>query len=107
MPPETPSARYRPSPLRARNACSGCRIHCRSIYHRPGYHPDLFYLYPAQEISERKSSPRLCANAGALTGDDSSTSGAAERDPQKPGKHHSKHRNQTAQIHYARGIAAK
>ena len=88
-------------------ARSGRRINCRSVHHRPGYHPDLFYLYPTQKISGRRTSPQSCANAGRLTGDDFVTAGAAKRGGKKSGKHHRKRLNQTAQIDHARGIAAK
>jgi len=77
------------------------------VTHRPGYHLDLFYFYPTQKISGRRTSPQSCANASRLTGDDSVTAGGAKRDGKNSGKHYRKRLNQTSQIDYARGIAAK
>jgi hypothetical protein len=77
---------HRPSP------CSSCRVNCRGVYHRPGHHPDLFYLYPTQEIAEPRGSPHAGVPAVAHTStlarsDAHLTAGAGERECQKPEKH--------------------
>jgi hypothetical protein len=71
--------------------CSSCRVNCRGVYHRPGHHPDLFYLYP-QEIAEPRGSPhagvRAVAHTSTLARSDAHlTAGAGERECQKPEKH--------------------